>query len=701
MAYSKNILPRSGAYYSLSRASIVDSDLILEADGYAEIQISTQMLPSLTDKMLVVVHPSVFSDFYTSDAVKVTLSIITADGERIEYVISASEDASGVFNTEVTLPEGTYTSFIYRVSSSVPVTIYNWELCPAISAELTTVIDGVEQTIPKLLYDYNTYAYAVGQKEITVGLISCYLQSATDLQGHFTISFFSTERCNVHVRIKDNNVTELFSPQVYTVEKGYASVSIPHAYLKKLSTTHSFSVTMQCTNGQLSIPVRGMLYTIDGGYLATRLLDAGIEVEDISIRQLDTDESPSEIWAIGFEGNRLILKNREYSQQSFVNWNAVKDFGEAREACIEFYGRWVSRRNSIKHTIETDKYPFVFIVDTNGTLNVRTGEDFSSIIELDTNVSSISACQGFNSMIDIDQDQGLIVTYIKNGNAYYRQYMYDTSTEANVWFPATPVYSSGDASFISVHRLPDYRVGICVRHSTGTKWYITDRTYVTQAVKPESVESDLDAITVTSVYDTSKAPPEPEYAATQNVFEEATTYNGFTMAFEGPLVFLNGTDINDLKRYITASVGNTSVEIESVTIVDNVLEVYLKEDVPGSKTVTISYNFYPLVMRAYNGCFAVIKKSYTWQLPSPTIRASISELAKAQITPTLSAMVLPITTRRITQATEYARADITASVDAIVREIKTSALNVSSENVNGYVTSTVSAIVTLVGTSPI
>ena len=183
MAYSTNILPKSAAYYSLSRATIRNSELTIEADGYAEITISTQMLAKLTPKMLVVVHSSNPSSSYTNDAVQVELSILTSDGNSINFLIPVSHAASGVFNTEILMPDDIedYVMFTYKIYSRVPVTIYNWELCSlASSADIDTIIDGVTQAIPRLLYDYNTYAYAVAQRQVTVGLITCYLKQPTD-----------------------------------------------------------------------------------------------------------------------------------------------------------------------------------------------------------------------------------------------------------------------------------------------------------------------------------------------------------------------------------------------------------------------------------------------------------------------------------------------------------------------------------------
>lgn len=702
MAYSENILPKASAYYTLNNATISGSELIIEQDGYAEIDISKQMLSALTSKMLVVVHPSVFSSAYTNNAVQVTLDIITEDNEHIEILASASEHPSGVFNTEVELPSGDYTSFTYRISSVVPVTVYNWELCAETSDDMSVVIDNVEQALPRLLYDYNTYSYAVAQRELTVGLISCYLKSATDLQGHFTLSFFATERCNVHVRIKDNNVTELFSPQVYTVEKGYASISIPHAYLKKTATEHAFAVTIQCTNGQLSIPVRGLLYTIDGGYLATRLLDAGIDVEDLSIRQVSADASPSEIWAVGFEGNRLVLKKRVYNQLQRVDWIAIKDFGEGLHAAVEFYGRWTSRTNKDKHTLETENSPNVFIISTDKVLSVYSDDMFETVVELDTNVSYVSACQGYNSMYDILQDQGQIVAYVKNGNVYYRQYIYDVSTELYMWHPAELLYGKGDAVFVNVHRLPDYRVGFCVEHSSGTKWYITDRTYVSQGIKTEVVSAAATPYALPTVIDAASAPTSVAWPAVRNEFEVSPFYNDFKMTFDGTLAFFIGKTLDDLYEAIVVTVGGKEVEVDTILINGGTISIHLKEDVAGGKDVVVKLNSEWLLLRIYNNCLATIEQNHTWSLPVPIYNLSAGkekETIRVSATPDIT--VIPIITSTLTNGEEI-HIGASATLDTTVIPIITSEIKAPHEESDIYVASTsISITVLQVGITPI
>lgn len=701
MAYSKNILPKDSAYYALNRASIKNTELIIDAQGYAEIEIIPQWLPKLTSKMLVVVHPSEFSDYYTNDAIQVNLSILTVDRKRIEILVPVSKHPSGVFNTEIELPEGEYLLFTFTISSAVPVTVYNWELCSLESSEVTVDLEGIEQELPKLLYDYNTYAYAVSQREMTVGLISCFLHDKTDLQGHFTISFFATERCNVHVRIKDNNITELFSPQVYTVEKGYASVSIPHAYLKKLATDHSFSVTMQCTNGQLSIPVRGMLYTIDGGYLATRLLDAGIDIQDITIKQLDSDKEPSEIYAIGYESTHLILKNRPYSLLQRVNWTAIKDFGEGISAAVEFNGSWAVRARESKYTIETEVQPFVFIIDLLGSLKVYTGATYEEVVELDTEVSYVAACRGFNSIIYNENDQGLIVAYIKNGNAYYRQYKYDSFTGTYKWFGYELLYDGEDASFISVHRLPDYRIGICVTHDEGTQWYITDRTYVAQGFKPEIIDTFVESVSIVTVKDVQSA--DLDYStASINTFEEGKDYyNGFTMTFPQKLAFIDNKNINCLRQNIKVYVNNILIEdaIKELKLNDNVLYVLLYDDVRSGHVVTINFNCMYLVTFTPNGCFTTTTQSYTWNLPASTIR--YKEHVDISVGGIITTQVKPLLTASLPTQKEQVIIGVSSDFSCDVYQLHSTTLDTIEELINIQTTAEVEIMVNLVGITPI
>lgn len=699
MAYSQNLLPKSAAYYTLNRATISGTNLVLEAGGSAEINLSSQMLAQLTTEMLVVIHPSVFSNGYSNDAVQATLSLIASDGTRTEYLIPAQYSASGVFNTVITLPEGSFVAATYKISSVVPATVYNWELCATEDIDVTAVIGGVEQALPRLLYDYNTYAYAVGQKETTVGLISCFLRSATDLQGHFTLSFFATERCNVHVRIKDNGITELYTPQVYTVEQGYASISIPHAYLKKLADSHNFSVTLQCTNGLLSIPVRGLLYTIDGGYLATRLLDAGIDIIDISIRQLPSDQSPSEIWALGFEGNRIILKKANYDMSSGIIWEAVYDFGEGFGGAVEFAGDWVSKDRSEKYTIETQGVPYVSIVDTEGNLNVYSGSAFENTQLIDTNVTKVALCQGFNSIIYEEQDQGLVLVYLKEGNVYYKQLLRSTTE----FLGFEQVYSEGDASDISIHRLPDYRIGICVTHGTGVKWYITDRTYVGQSVKVQYCDVSMSEKSLIAVVGTDRLGEAIDTPTIETLTPDDRWHTQILLTFASPLGYVWNASKEALASAIVAKVNDIVKELSSVIIEGKTILLTFAEQFAGGLPVEVSAVCPGVVLMLYNGCrtSAKVYASFTPPLPIKTYElVQSAETLAINLSRVSGSFVMGEIITKPQNAIEAPIFNMTPSITLSVGEIIEHPLS-NAIGVDFNLTSTVNLSVVQIGTSPV
>lgn len=701
MAYSKNILPREAAYYTLSNAAISNSVLSLDAGGSAEIQVSSQMLPKLTSKMLCVVHASEYSDGYSNDIVQVTLSIVTASGNRIEYLLPVSHDKSGVFNTEIALPEEEHVMFTYKLSSTKPVNIYNWELCAQEALDMTTVIEGVEQSLPKLLYDYNTYAYAVGQRETTVGLITCYLLSATDLQGHFTISFYATDKCFVYVRIKDNSNTELYTPLTYTVNKGHSSISVPHAYLKKMATDHSFSVTMQCTAGQLSVPVRGMLYTIDGGYLATRLLDAGIDVEDITLKHLRTEIKPSEIYSVGFESTQIILKKRPYTSAYNEPWEAIKDFGEGLKARVEFPGVWEFKDDA--YTLTTNEVPIVAILNLDGTVSVYSGNSFESVFNTGANITDISLCHGFNSEAEPDQSHGTVLGVVSDGNVYYMQYLLNKDTSEYTWTAMLPLYENGDATSVSVHRLPDYRVGICVTHATGTKWYISERNYVGQAVKPEVTEPEAKCMMIVTPMLASEAPTTASlWEAKKNTFSEEDLYhNGYSLTFAGPIFFINGMNEETFKRHVKATVNGNTIGVSHVEVYEDTIHITLEEALLGSQTVRVYFTSPDMVCKIPNGALGNIVREYEWLLPLPTYRSYNNETAINNMNVNASVIPHQILTHRLEADGESASTEVSPAFVVQPHQILTSVIEADNESASASLSPSFDITVLLAGTTPV
>lgn len=487
MRYASNILKTEAAYYSLNRATITGGKLNMLAGGTATQQITTDDLETVTDTMLFRCIVSNYSERYTP-TVSVLVHIRNKDTHEYSNIqIFPIYLGNGTFSSILTTPSGEYAEMYVTISSDIATIFTLWELCPeAADEDIEVLIDGVKQSLPRLLYDYNTFPFVVGQQEATVALITCRLLSATDLQGHFVITFVATADTTVTVRFYDNDAEELFAPLYYDVSTGRSTIGIPHAYLQRKAGIHSFIVTMQAAYGSLTIDTRGCLFTVDGGYLAVRALDIALDVTDIAIRQLSSDNGPDQIWVVGLDNDEALIRYRDYKETNAnVAWTAVGSLGKALHAAIEFDGSWVLRVGAGQYTIDTEENPYIFIVDEENRLIAYHGIDDEEPYELDTDVTFVRACRAYSSIDYPEQDQGLIVAYLKtDGTAWYKQYVWNEDRQQFYWL--TEVQIGTDTwDHINVSRLNDYRVSFQLSNSEKNLWIYSDRTWVGQATPPE------------------------------------------------------------------------------------------------------------------------------------------------------------------------------------------------------------------------
>ena len=579
MEFGNNILKNESAYYELKNASISNGILTIRPGGSAKCTIDLDYIVRATEYFLVNMIVDPFTDNYNPKA-QARIHFVSSDEQSCyNYSLFPVESNTGVYSQQIKLKAGEYKDFTFEISSKETIRFLVWELCPeAADEDIKTVIEGVEQSLPKLLYDYNTWPLHVEQDERTIALITFRLLDQTDLQGHFQLTYVASEPTTLTLRFKDNETTELFSPLMYDLHAGRGSVGVPHAYLERLAGIHSLIVTAQVTNGSLAIETRGVLFTIDGGYLAERMLDIGADVQDVSIRQLSDDYGPDEIWIVGLEKEEALVRKRKYDLKATVGFEPVLSLGRAKAAAIEFDGNWVLRDNASRYTIETEEFPWLFWVDINDTLWCRKGEDESTLRNLAEGVTSCFACRGYSSTMYLEQDQGLIVAYIRNGKACYRQYKYIQSEGQVNWDFENIFEDYSDVTKVAVHRLNDYRVSFEITTITNNYWLISDRTYVNQAIpieqtNPPIIDSLIAAIT-----------PDINLKGSAVEFNDKTAaQDTFIIEYDYPLDVLEYTDMKDL---ITVTVDGKDISkdeydggIKSVKFEDNQLIVKLKEAV--------------------------------------------------------------------------------------------------------------------------
>ncbi len=497
MQYGNNILKTESAYYELHNASISNNILTLKPGGSVKCDITKQMLAKATEYFRV----NLISDHYTDNynpQTQVNIHFVSEDSDvRYNDTLYPTECKNGIYSMDLDLVSGDYKEFTFEIIAKEQISFLVWELCPeAADEDIETIIEGVEQSLPRLLYDYNTWPLSVQQDEKTIGLITFRLLDHTDLQGHFQLTYVASEACTLTLRFKDNGATELFSPVLYDLHAGRGSVGVPHAYLERLTGIHSVIVTAQVSSGTLAINTRGILFTIDGGYLAERMLDIGVDMQDISMRQLSEDYGPDEIWIVGIEAGEAIVRSRKYDPKATIGFTPQYSLGPAQRAAIEFDGDWILRSGNELFTLETEEEPWAFWIDPDDDMYAQHGAEGDAIL-LDKNVSDLYVCKGYSSTVYLEQDQGLVVAYIKSGRVYYKQYAYNTVAQEKRWSDAFELDSNiSGVQSISVARLNDYRLAFTVSLPEITKSYITDRTYVNQAMLPETAYINLEESTV-------------------------------------------------------------------------------------------------------------------------------------------------------------------------------------------------------------
>lgn len=631
MEFGNNILKNESAYYELKNASISNGILTIRPGGSAKCTINSDYIVRATEYFLVNMIVDPFTDNYNPKA-QTKIHFVSSDEKSCyNYSLFPVESTNGVYSQQIKLKAGEYKDFTFEISSKETIRFLVWELCPEAADEnIKTVIEGVEQSLPKLLYDYNMWPLHVDQDERTIALITFRLLDHTDLQGHFQLTYVASEATTLTLRFKDNEATELFSPLLYDLHAGRGSVGVPHAYLERLAGIHSLIITAQVSSGTLAIETRGVLFTIDGGYLAERMLDVGADMQDISIRQLSEDNGPDEIWVVGIEKDECLVRKRKYDPKATVGFEPVLSLGYAREAAIEFDGRWMLRANSENYTLETEECPWVFWVDKDYYLQAQIGKDESTRITLERFATCIHTCRGYKSELYPEQDQGIILVFIKNEQAYYVQYQYNKTTQTYKWSEVIELDSSLTAvSYITVNRLNDYRVQITVKHATGVKTYISDRTYVNQAVPPETINGP-------SLYQNACLYCPVTYDTSVNVINTFKSDDLLTLSFTiDRILKIHAYDVKEVFTY------NSSIpEYESESGKPYVKDISYFTDINAKTTTfTINLNFAPtqLITEVYLNAaktldvVAVMDEYGTIVCPTLTIQYDITRLLKAAL----------------------------------------------------------------------
>ena len=482
-----NILPTLASRWQLTNCTFSSLSFTFSAAGSAKVDLIDADIKAFADGTLsAIVLPGTLG--LPTD---IKCQIVIRVGEvytRFDCFLLSNKD--GFYSATLDLVTGAYDEAYIQIFTTGACTVQQLSL-DIVAQSYDEIIEELRSELPKLLEDYNTYDMTLTTEEVTVGLITANLIENTDLQGHFSLSFLASNKAEIVMRIYDDQRKCLYSPSIISVNAGKHTIGFPHSYLKSSVGYHNFYVTLQATEGNVKIPTRALMYTIDGAHMAERLLNSFYVINDITAKTEITSVEPTLIYTVGIVDNIATIRHIEPNEIGVSNWTVDFIIENVKEAAIEYDGSWftgVERRMFV-----TEDVPVLFYTDMSDDLWIQIF-DSETRTQLATNVVKVSAVRGWRYISQVtSNDTGLIVAYIKtDGKAYYRQYISlpDTtaywSAEEQLPFTA-PVEPLVD---ISCGRVNDYRLSFTVEDSEGNGFTLLTRRYY-QADTVENVTIDI------------------------------------------------------------------------------------------------------------------------------------------------------------------------------------------------------------------
>lgn len=588
MLFGQSFLPTIPARWTLQNGSMTSSEIVLASGGTASVQLTKEDISVIPEALRLTIVSDTYVDGYISSAY-VEILITTTAGQYIHVVCPIVNVGNNIHTVEFPLSAMEYSTFQVRIVSAMTITISSWLLSAPLEGDTTEIINEIRGELPKLLYDYNTARFDIGQVETTIGLISANLLENTDLNGHVQLTYNASQSATLVIRIKDNEVSELYTPILYDIKAGRGSIGIPHGYLSKTAGIHTFTVTAQVTVGSLYFDVRSILYTIDGGHLAERVMDVGMDVRDLTLRRTASEAEPSWIYAIGIDDGQAMVRARPYSDVAATVWEPIAIVGEAVECAIEFEGEW--RIDGEVFRFDTEEAPWVFWVDLEETLWAQPIN--GTKVQLATGAVKVSAIKGYRNTSFLAQDQGLLVVYIKSdGLVYYRNYCMYTET-SKIWEAERVIEEfTGTAVAINTFRTNDYRVGINITDASEITYsLLTSRNWAGIAIHPEYITAKLGTldVTLTEVFYTSAYAEEYVapvlgalqldflYAASDNAIVEIGNIANIDDDYGYRIRFITNRELYNLTTTdftLRDSLGTTFVcqAVESISSTEHVLD---------------------------------------------------------------------------------------------------------------------------------
>lgn len=182
----------------------------------------------------------------------------------------------------------------------------------------------------------------------------------------------------------------------------------------------------------------------------------------IAIPRPDYRRMPDKIFAGGIDSGVAKIYSADFDGINAPElWTEILTLPDAVDLSLAYLGKFTPFKKGTEF-YTTDKYPWVFWIDSNKDLYAQYWDDVSTKIILGANATSCSATMGINS-VQGEWGYGLIVAWTTvAGTVFYSQ------LDAGVWGDAiTVTQAPAGAVEVVISRVADVRMVFLVKDSTG------------------------------------------------------------------------------------------------------------------------------------------------------------------------------------------------------------------------------------------
>lgn len=355
---------------------------------------------------------------------------------------------------------------------------------------------------------------------------------------------------------------------------------------------------------------------------------------DVAIRQMVGETNLSLAYAICLDKGIANVYQRKFPASMEYPWEYQWTLGSASDVAIEFNGVWKMNAAKEWYYLQTEEYPYLFYIKS-GNLYVQKWKESTSAILLATGVNQISSCKGWQSSVDQELDQGLIIGYIKSGSVYYRAFCCQEDG-SYVWEAEreVPTLGTGNAT-LSVIRTNDFRIGFLTQNNGRMRLALTHRNYAGMSVRPETAHinafnvkmwvsniTELGAVNTeytsgNAVYpyvlmDDALGSEEPSVVSVEKLNRKTGfTCYGFKIRLAKPLY--GSLDVG-FSAKCTLSVSGVTIRSAEYDSANQTLILYTNTDIRRTLAVTIT-------MPEYRALWYYKRDGQRWFLPSLSVIA--------------------------------------------------------------------------------